>query len=318
MDSQAELDYESQIHADVIQEHATIPGWCAQCETGTECATVANARARLAALDGRVALRQAPVDAPVIEHRPIASRPQAGAPASNQFGTFKVHTASPAQHRFVKALLNTKDLTTLGGSIDPKFESATRAAVEAGTLSKKAASFAIDQLMGLPDRKDLPVARATDKQVSLIKRLVGERDLGGQAIEDLVTGRLEDLAPKQASAVIDRLFQMPKKVATAKAPEFVHASGIYQVGTEIFKVYWNQGKTHMLAKRLVVTGPGEATFEYAGAAGRFVPAEVAPMTLEQAKAFGAIYGVCCNCGATLTDETSIEAGIGPVCAKRFA
>ncbi len=66
-----------------------------------------------------------------------------------------------------------------------------------------------------------------------------------------------------------------------------------------------------------VTDGEKASWEYQGAAARFVKAEQR-MTLEQAKAFGAIYGVCCNCGATLTDETSIEAGIGPVCAGRFA
>jgi hypothetical protein len=41
------------------------------------------------------------------------------------------------------------------------------------------------------------------------------------------------------------------------------------------------------------------------------------MSLEEAKAFGRLYGVCVRCGATLTDEQSIEAGIGPVCAGRF-
>ena len=41
------------------------------------------------------------------------------------------------------------------------------------------------------------------------------------------------------------------------------------------------------------------------------------MTLEQAKQYGAIYGVCCNCGRTLTNEDSIEAGIGPICAGKF-
>lgn len=41
------------------------------------------------------------------------------------------------------------------------------------------------------------------------------------------------------------------------------------------------------------------------------------MTLEQAKEWGALYGACCCCGATLTDEVSIEAGIGPICGKRF-
>lgn len=62
--------------------------------------------------------------------------------------------------------------------------------------------------------------------------------------------------------------------------------------------------------------PGqEPRWEYAGTAYRFVQADQR-MTLEQAKQFGAIYGVCCNCGATLTDEGSIEAGIGPVCAKK--
>jgi hypothetical protein len=39
------------------------------------------------------------------------------------------------------------------------------------------------------------------------------------------------------------------------------------------------------------------------------------MTLAEAKEFGALFGVCCVCGALLTDEKSIEAGIGPVCAQ---
>lgn len=42
------------------------------------------------------------------------------------------------------------------------------------------------------------------------------------------------------------------------------------------------------------------------------------MTLEEAKQFGALYGFCCSCGRILTNETSIEAGIGPVCAEKFA
>lgn len=41
------------------------------------------------------------------------------------------------------------------------------------------------------------------------------------------------------------------------------------------------------------------------------------LTLEQAQEFGRLYGVCGICGATLTDETSIAAGIGPVCAGRL-
>jgi hypothetical protein len=37
---------------------------------------------------------------------------------------------------------------------------------------------------------------------------------------------------------------------------------------------------------------------------------------EDAKAFGALYGMCCNCGRLLTNEVSIYLGIGPVCGGR--
>ena len=41
------------------------------------------------------------------------------------------------------------------------------------------------------------------------------------------------------------------------------------------------------------------------------------LTLERAKELGQLYGMCVRCGATLTDEDSIAAGIGPWCAKKF-
>jgi hypothetical protein len=40
------------------------------------------------------------------------------------------------------------------------------------------------------------------------------------------------------------------------------------------------------------------------------------MTLDDAAAFGKLYGQCCVCGRTLTDEVSIANGIGPVCAGK--
>lgn len=43
-----------------------------------------------------------------------------------------------------------------------------------------------------------------------------------------------------------------------------------------------------------------------------------PMTLDEAKAYGKLYGRCMVCGATLTDPESIAAGIGPICAGRWA
>ena len=39
--------------------------------------------------------------------------------------------------------------------------------------------------------------------------------------------------------------------------------------------------------------------------------------VEAVKEIGRSLGRCCVCSRTLTDESSIEAGIGPVCAQRF-
>lgn len=41
------------------------------------------------------------------------------------------------------------------------------------------------------------------------------------------------------------------------------------------------------------------------------------ITMEQAQAFGARFGVCAICGRLLTDPESIDRGIGPVCANRI-
>lgn len=39
--------------------------------------------------------------------------------------------------------------------------------------------------------------------------------------------------------------------------------------------------------------------------------------LETAKKYGRLSGRCCSCGRDLTNEASIEAGIGPICARKF-
>lgn len=57
-------------------------------------------------------------------------------------------------------------------------------------------------------------------------------------------------------------------------------------------------------------------FEYApGAINRIQAAW--RMTKEEAVEWGQLYGACCRCGTILTDERSIEAGIGPVCSGKI-
>lgn len=94
------------------------------------------------------------------------------------------------------------------------------------------------------------------------------------------------------------------------------------------------GSGHLYAKRLfIVEGPedsvmgldgqqklvsekhGEFRMER-GAIRRLRPEW--KLNRERAQALGKLYGFCIRCGATLTDETSIAQGMGPVCAGRWS
>jgi hypothetical protein len=111
-----------------------------------------------------------------------------------------------------------------------------------------------------------------------------------------------------------------ERATPAANNEPVATEGMYRLadGT-IFKVQKAvHGSGRLYAKRLIPPSEfgGSAQFEYApGMIYRLTLED--KMTLEQAKEFGALYGTCCVCGRTLTNEVSIAAGIGPICGGRM-
>lgn len=103
-----------------------------------------------------------------------------------------------------------------------------------------------------------------------------------------------------------------------KVSEEPPTDGMYQKANgDIFKVYKMVHGSGLQGCKLLIFERGEdkGHFVYQGLAKRFVR-NSEKMSLEQAVAFGKLYGFCCVCGRTLTDERSIEAGIGPVCAGK--
>jgi hypothetical protein len=107
-----------------------------------------------------------------------------------------------------------------------------------------------------------------------------------------------------ASAAITRLCLMPNVNEIAE--------GMYRVGKDIYKVYRTRDKNILVTKTLTEDG-----FEYTGMKPlRFIKVEHR-MTLDEAKEYGKVTGTCCNCGRKLTKESSIAAGIGPICAGNF-
>lgn len=160
---------------------------------------------------------------------------------------------------------------------------------------------------------------ATEKQTAFIKRL-GENLAGSEeAALILADARLQwndgHLTRRRASDVIERLLALPKPGAAsaAEAPE-----GMHRFGGSIWKVQRSPESGRTYAKVLEESPETESgwTFTYVRGAQRNLT-EATLLTLEEAKEFGALYGTCCCCGRTLTNEASIAAGIGPICAEKF-
>ena len=176
---------------------------------------------------------------------------------------------------------------------------------------------------------------ASEKQISYINALRVSRNIGEH--DGRIAKRIADgLDVATASRIIDWLRVQPRKDVV----DVVLEDGMYRVDGTIFKVqHAVHGSGRQYAKKLVghrycdgheSTG-GHITycngdcrpaweiewkFEMApGMIRRLCPEH--KMSLADAKKFGALYGTCCVCGRTLTDEVSIKAGIGPVCAQKF-
>ena len=163
---------------------------------------------------------------------------------------------------------------------------------------------------------------ASPKQVAFIEKLADERVGGALYVKTQCDAWkvdcVEKLSGQAASNVIGVLLKEPKK-AQAQTVVKVTESGVYLFDGKVYKVQKAvHGSGNLYAKVLVppVGEDAKGRFVYAPGAVKNLTPDM-KMTLEQAKEFGALYGVCCNCGKTLTDEKSIEASIGPVCAKKF-
>lgn len=161
----------------------------------------------------------------------------------------------------------------------------------------------------------------TDRDDEVVKFVLGYRGSFGFLIslrDQLKRGRSLSAA-QRASA--ERCMGQEVREQSQRAAV---TEGMYQKDGVIYKVQRAvNGSGNLYAKKLVrdtgnvfgTVDQGRWKFEYDRGAIRRLTIED-KMTLEQAKKFGALYGTCCVCGRTLTDETSIAEGIGPICAGR--
>lgn len=175
---------------------------------------------------------------------------------------------------------------------------------------------------------------ATQAQIRFINSLKEQCDMADPATAQAVelgrslwrAGAFDKAA---ASAVIDALKDAPRaeSLPDPSKPGVTHTmrrndatvpEGMHTLNGKVYKVQRAiHGSGNLYAKELAMDENGETwSFYYARGVIRSLSEET-KMTLEDAKQFGVLYGTCVQCGRMLTNEESIKAGIGPVCAGKF-
>lgn len=167
---------------------------------------------------------------------------------------------------------------------------------------------------------------ATEAQMRFLRVLAGEKEVSStqEAFLSLVLAGTRTLTKGEASRVIEGLKTAPRRsVATQVAQEEAKASSPAYVP--------QQGDCHLLEGKILKVAIGrESGRPYCKTLNEGPPVswEMSPrgsvsllsqatlLSLEEAREFGRRTGTCCLCGRGLTDASSIQEGIGPVCAGR--
>lgn len=126
------------------------------------------------------------------------------------------------------------------------------------------------------------------------------------------------LSEKQVLAVLNGIERDRQRNAERQQvnADPVTECGMYRTDEGVFRVRQSKNTGRLYAERFDPTASTKSErYEYAkGVIFRLTASD--RLTVEQAEELGSTHGVCCVCGADLTDPKSVSRGIGPVCAKR--
>lgn len=208
-----------------------------------------------------------------------------------------VRKVSAAQVRLIKSLMDSKDtsnLVRLPGSENIE------------QMSLKGASDLIERLFQCADKAGKPAVKlASEKQASFASSLAERK---GEAQQSWAAMPAADI-----STEINRLLSLPDAPKSKKTSQL--EAGMYCKDSMIYRVRIGRDSGYAYAQKLCREGE-DWYFESAPGMTRKLT-EADKMSLEEAQAFGLEFGVCCACGRTLTNDESIKAGIGPICATKF-
>lgn len=250
---------------------------------------------------------------------------------------------TPGELRFIERLLAERELIEVIGGVN--LNKVLIEKYHAGTISKRQARELGDWLKRCPYKGQQATAErpATPRQLENVVREGARRQVAGSGAERVAeivrkATANEPVSFNDASFALDVLFASkfaPRDRRPAQDQEI--EEGFYArtetVDGQAKRVFYkvqiaHHGSGRPYAKRLEVWDEGERD-----ASGKVVsPADVSweiargvvfqlkpeqKLSLEEAAAFGQLYGVCCCCATVLTDERSIAEGIGPICKNKL-
>lgn len=250
---------------------------------------------------------------------------------------------TPGELRFIERLLAERELIEVIGGVN--LNKVLIEKYHAGTISKRQARELGDWLKRCPYKGQrqvagaAPVRPATPRQLENVVREGARRQVAGSGaarVAEIVRKATanEPVSFDDASFALDVLFASkfaPRdRQQATKAPA---EEGFYARTENGKRVFYkvqiaHHGSGRAYAKRLEVwedaqrdangrvVEAADVSWELARGVVHELTADQ-KLSLEEAAAFGQLYGVCCCCAAILTDEKSIAAGIGPICATKL-
>lgn len=222
--------------------------------------------------------------------------------------------ASEKQKAFLESLLE--------GRSD-EIAQAARARIDSvsGYINSETASKLIDSLMAAAPGIVAWKERMTTGQRDFLLSMWAERGVPANTAKVVLTKVWLRSTKEQASAMIDRA-KDAAKASKDKARSASAQEGFYELGDRVVKVQKGTTTGNLYAKLLRVDPDLEKGFEWV-----YTPGLVAetigakPLSRERAAELGQdlrLYGYCFKCGLKLTDEESIERGIGRICWDKMA
>jgi Family of unknown function (DUF6011) len=163
-------------------------------------------------------------------------------------------------------------------------------------------------------------AAATEPQKRFLRSLLAERvapvdPASVRLLARFISGY--EIGKRDASWCINMLQSSPRKPQeVCTNPDRLQEAGTYLLDGKVFRVRKGRTSGSFYAQELVLDLDGGGSFAYRPNVARTLR-HSHKMTLAQACEYGAQFGVCCRCAASLTDPASIARGVGPYCATKF-